>query len=231
MKTRLKAESRLERLNQVWTAVISLGKLETYENQQTLRVEGCRFFHLLLEGKIDMVSLSGTGKEWALFQAGPLCLVNDIPAISGIDNHVRYVCCGHVRTVRFESRLLREPSFFRSYPDLVRNLLTTVLHKMEFFLSYTIEQQESSGMERLCRLLVQLTGGEQGRFSIGMGQKECGLHIGMHPASFSRLVTGLRRQGILGAFTRHSLEILDAGRLRLLAGEMPGTGLTPGGGR
>lgn len=46
-------------------------------------MEGCRFFHLLLEGNIDMVSLSGTGKEWTLFQAGPLCLINDIPAITG----------------------------------------------------------------------------------------------------------------------------------------------------
>ena len=118
--------------------------------------------------------------------------------------------------------------FFRSYPDLVRNLLTTVLHKMEFFLSYAIEQQESSGLERLCRLLVQLTGGRQGCFSIGMGQKECGLHIGMHPASFSRLVTGLRRRGILGAFTRHRLEILDADRLLQIAGGMSGTDLAPG---
>lgn len=228
MNRRTQAEFWLERLNQAWEAVIPLGKLETYEDQETLRVEGCRFFHLLLEGNIDMVSLSGTGKEWTLFQAGPLCLINDIPAITGIDNHVRYICCGQVRTVRFESRLLRDPSFFRSYPDLARNLLTTVLHKMEFFLSYAIEQQESSGLERLCRLLVQLTGGRQGCFSIGMGQKECGLHIGMHPASFSRLVTGLRRQGILGAFTRHRLEILDADRLLQIAGGMSGTGLAPG---
>ena len=172
MNRRTQAEFWLERLNQAWEAVIPLGKLETYEDQETLRVEGCRFFHLLLEGNIDMVSLSGTGKEWTLFQAGPLCLINDIPAITGIDNHVRYICCGQVRTVRFESRLLRDTSFFRSYPDLARNLLTTVLHKMEFFLSYAIEQQESSGLERLCRLLVQLTGGRQGCFSIGMGQKE-----------------------------------------------------------
>lgn len=228
MNRRTQAEFWLERLNQAWEAVIPLGKLETYEDQETLRVEGCRFFHLLLEGNIDMVSLSGTGKEWTLFQAGPLCLINDIPAITGIDNHVRYICCGQVRTVRFESRLLRDTSFFRSYPDLSRNLLTTVLHKMEFFLSYAIEQQESSGLERLCRLLVQLTGGRQGCFSIGMGQKECGLHIGMHPASFSRLVTGLRRQDILGAFTRHRLEILDADRLLQIAGGMSGTDLAPG---
>ena len=128
MNRRTQAEFWLERLNQAWEAVIPLGKLETYEDQETLRVEGCRFFHLLLEGNIDMVSLSGTGKEWTLFQAGPLCLINDIPAITGIDNHVRYICCGQVRTVRFESRLLRDTSFFRSYPDLARNLLTTVLH-------------------------------------------------------------------------------------------------------
>lgn len=103
MNRRTQAEFWLERLNQAWEAVIPLGKLETYEDQETLRVEGCRFFHLLLEGNIDMVSLSGTGKEWTLFQAGPLCLINDIPAITGIDNHVRgrsarYVlragCCG-----------------------------------------------------------------------------------------------------------------------------------------
>ena len=228
MNRRTQAEFWLERLNQAWEAVIPLGKLETYEDQETLRVEGCRFFHLLLEGNIDMVSLSGTGKEWTLFQAGPLSLINDIPAITGIDNHVPYICCGQVRTVRFESRLLRDTSFFRSYPDLARNLLTTVLHKMEFFLSYAIEQQESSGLERLCRLLVQLTGGRQGCFSIGMGQKECGLHIGMHPASFSRLVTGLRRQGILGASTRHRLEILDADRLLQIAEGMSGTDLAPG---
>ncbi len=115
MNRRTQAEFWLERLNQAWEAVIPLGKLETYEDQETLRVEGCRFFHLLLEGNIDMVSLSGTGKEWTLFQAGPLCLINDIPAITGIDNHVRYICCGQVRTVRFESRLLRDPSFFREY--------------------------------------------------------------------------------------------------------------------
>ena len=94
MNRRTQAEFWLERLNQAWEAVIPLGKLETYEDQETLRVEGCRFFHLLLEGNIDMVSLSGTGKEWTLFQAGPLCLINDIPAITGIDNHVRYICCG-----------------------------------------------------------------------------------------------------------------------------------------
>ena len=82
MNRRTQAEFWLERLNQAWEAVIPLGKLETYEDQETLRVEGCRFFHLLLEGNIDMVSLSGTGKEWTLFQAGPLCLINDIPAIT-----------------------------------------------------------------------------------------------------------------------------------------------------
>ena len=50
----------------------------------------------------------------------------------------------------------------------------------------------------------------------------------MHPASFSRLVTGLRRQGILGAFTRHRLEILDADRLLQIAGGMSWTDLAPG---
>lgn len=116
MNRRTQAEFWLERLNQAWEAVIPLGKLETYEDQETLRVEGCRFFHLLLEGNIDMVSLSGTGKEWPLFQAGPLCLINDIPAITGIDNHVRYICCGQVRTVRLRAGCCGIRLFFAAIP-------------------------------------------------------------------------------------------------------------------
>lgn len=50
MNRRTQAEFWLERLNQAWEAVIPLGKLETYEDQETLRVEGCRFFPCCWKG-------------------------------------------------------------------------------------------------------------------------------------------------------------------------------------
>ncbi len=71
MNRRTQAEFWLERLNQAWEAVIPLGKLETYEDQETLRVEGCRFFHLLLEGNIDMVSLSVPARNGPCSRPGP----------------------------------------------------------------------------------------------------------------------------------------------------------------
>lgn len=214
-------DHRLEGLNALWLSVVHLGTRERYASGARLAVRGCRFFYLILNGRITMICLNGKGEEWGMFHAGPLCLVNELPAITQVDNHVSYVCRGEVEAVRFESGLLRDPAFYAQYPGLILNLMMTVNHKRSFFFCYSLDIVRDTAIERVCGLLVRLTHGQEGSFSVGIGQKELGTQIGLHPTSVSRVIRRLRREGIIGAFTKRRLEIFDSDELRRWSLKVP----------
>jgi cyclic nucleotide-binding protein len=207
-------DHRLEGLNAPWLSVAPLGKSGRHAPGARLPVRGCRFFYLILKGRITMTCLNGKGEEWGMFHAGPLCLVNELPAITQVDNHVSYACRGEVEAIRFESALLRDPAFYAQYPGLILNLMMTVNRKLSFFCCYSLDIVRDTAFERVCGLLARLTQGQGGSFSIGLGQKELGTQIGLHPTSVSRVVRRLRKEGIIGAFTKRRLEILAPDALR-----------------
>lgn len=211
-------ERSLERLNAPWLDAVCLGEKEQYLPHACLRVEGCRFFHLILSGRIAMQCLNAAGREWTLFEAGPLCLVNELPAVSQVNNHVSYRCLEQVQSVRFEHSLLSDPEFYREYPELVLNLMTTIRRKLFFFSDYASAAVEGFALERICRQLVRMTSGRAGIFCTGQGQKELAVQAGLHPSSVSRIIRQLRERNIVGAFTRRRLEILQPEALAMLAG-------------
>lgn len=211
-------ERSLEQLNAPWLAAVCLGEKEQYLPHDCLRVEGCRFFHLILSGRIAMQCLNAAGREWTMFEAGPLCLVNELPAVSQVNNHVSYRCLEQVQSVRFEYSLLSDPEFYREYPELVLNLMATIRRKLFFFSDYASDAVEGFALERICRLLVRMTDGRAGTFCSGQGQKELAVQAGLHPSSVSRIIRQLRERNIVGAFTRRRLEILQPEALAMLAG-------------
>ena len=170
-------ERSLEQLNAPWLAAVCLGEKEQYLPHDCLRVEGCRFFHLILSGRIAMQCLNAAGRDWTMFEAGPLCLVNELPAVSQVNNHVSYRCLEQVQSVRFEYSLLSDPEFYREYPELVLNLMATIRRKLFFFSDYASDAVEGFALERICRLLVRMTDGRAGTFCSGQGQKELAVSV------------------------------------------------------
>lgn len=211
-----KVPIRIQGLNAQWRALAHLGLERTYARHSTINMHGCQYFHLILQGSVNMVRLAENGEEWDLYQAGPDCLINDLPAISHLDNYVTYYCIEPVHTLQFPAALLEQELFYQQYPDLALNLLHTVMHKLSFFFSYAAHIAPALAEERICVFLYNMLPERSPAVTIHpkINQVQLAARCGLHPTTVARVLRKLRRAGIIGAYTKNKLEILKPEKLR-----------------
>ncbi|MFQ3621483.1 MAG: Crp/Fnr family transcriptional regulator [Spirochaetales bacterium] len=119
----------------------------------------------------------------------------------------------------FFPRKILEGFIFPKYPELFKNLTSFLAYKVGVLLHHLCDLQSTDLQGKVCRLLCDLAQYGKNRSEIypHITQQEMAIALGMHRATFNRIISQLRDAGILGQVTKKRIQILDLERLVQLA--------------
>lgn len=173
-------------------------------------------FSFLDRGEVRLLSLSEGGKERIVLYVHAGCLFREIVFMHDSPLHPASLTAQEpCEVINFPRALLDDPAFGREYPALMSNLVHSLGAKAGAFFSQITERVEVPPQTQVCRYLHWLAESRR-EGAAGCSQSELALVLGLHRSTVCRIVSDLRDMGILGAFTRNTLEILDAEALARL---------------
>ena len=203
-------EIRLEHLNKPWLDVLHMGTRTHFRKGYVVRSMGESGFFLLTRGQVRLTYVGNEGQERGTLFLGNNCIFNEIPAMGQAYCSTSFCCMDAVEAWRFEAELLLNVDFISQYPHLIVNLLQSLARKSGLFFQQLSARCCSTSMSQVCAMLLELSEAPMPR----MSQSEVAAVLGLHITTVARLIRALRDEGILGKFTKSSLEILDMERLR-----------------
>ncbi|MFQ8888596.1 MAG: Crp/Fnr family transcriptional regulator, partial [Bilophila wadsworthia] len=141
----------------------------------------------------------------------PGCLFREIVLLHVSPSHpASLVALEPCEVYNFPRTLLDDAEFVRRHPALMSNLVHSLGAKAGAFYSQITESVELDPQTQVCRYLHRLADERRTRVvNPGVSQSELALVLGLHRSTVCRIIRTLRDRGVLGHFTRCSLEILD----------------------
>ncbi len=200
----------------IWESVISYGtRLTIKENQQLFgtgeRING---IYYIQKGILRLESYSPDGNQAILLYVPEKNLFGDAAYFNGMPVYALYRAVID-SVVYFFSRELLESVLFPKHPELQRNLTSFLAYKVGVLLHHLCDLQSTDVRGKVCRLLCDLAqyGKNKAEIRPHITQQEMALALNMHRATFNRIISELREQGILGKVTKKRIQILDLNRL------------------
>lgn len=204
----------------IWEKVISYGTRITIKQDQQLFGTGERIngIYYIQAGILRLESYSPEGNRAILLYVPEKNLFGDAAYFNGMPVYAIYTAVID-STVFFFPRSILEEIIFPKYPELQRNLTSFLAYKVGVLLHHLCDLQSTDVRGKVCRLLCDLVQYGKNRAEIypHITQQEMALALGMHRATFNRILSELREQGILGKVTKKHIQILDLNRLVHLA--------------
>lgn len=179
-------------------------------------------FAYVRKGCLHTIMRMADGAERLKLVIDEGCLVYEAWCAAG---SCERACHHHVRTgaelVCFDGRLLHQPAFQVAHPELIANALRSACTKYSMFDALLDVAYKKTAVEKVAWYLAKLCErkGMSARFSSRLSQGEVASLLTISTASMKRAVSALKEEGILGSFTRASVDILDRERLFARAGE------------
>lgn len=206
--------------NGAWKNVLHLARRQFFPKGHPLLPDeaSVRDFYYIEQGRVRITYASQEGRERSMLVVESGTLFNESSALTGYDNpDSQYLCLEDSTLWRFSGTLLGDPTFVRGHPDLIINLMRSLAGKtliMHEHLSYTGTGRAVVQLSRYLLRVMENHG--TATFPPGLTQQELADTLGIHRATLVRCIHTLRSQGVLGAFTRSRVEILDPQALREL---------------
>ncbi len=204
-------------LNLPWERILHLGIPVSFVSKQIFSVVGTnpgQGFYYVRKGRIRLSYITPNGQEKVLFYVGRGTLFNEIPTMSTIASCV-FTCMEPVSAVFFKTSFVRSHQFIAQYPDIMLNWVEAVSEKNNIFFNQICNAGLYDSFGNVCRLLCRmfLHSQQNGKVVPQLSQQECASLLGIHRGSLHKALTRLKKEGIIGNYTRRSLEIIDADRL------------------
>jgi CRP-like cAMP-binding protein len=203
---------RIRDLNSPWRSVLHLGQRQMVgKSYQWEDDPETSTFSFLEKGRVRLLNLSETGKERIVLYIEPGCLFREIVLLHVSPSHpASLVALESCEVYNFPRTLLDDAEFVRRHPALMSNLVHSLGAKAGAFYSQITESVELDPQTQVCRYLHRLADERRTRVvNPGVSQSELALVLGLHRSTVCRIIRTLRDRGVLGHFTRCSLEILD----------------------
>ncbi|ACS78478.1 Crp/Fnr family transcriptional regulator [Maridesulfovibrio salexigens] len=218
-----KAFFSIEGINSIWEAVLDKAVQSSLPKDHEIEANHPDYFFFLLKGAVKLSCLSESGQERVVMRIGPGTLFNEVSHIhtSLFQSHSLHTLEECV-VARFPKSILEDKDFFRQNPELACNLIHSLGIKAGAFFAQLFDSGLLEVSTRVSRSLYQLwqENGESESFSPGLTQSDLASTLGVHRSSLCRVIKALRQQGIIGKFTKTTLEILDPEALSREAGGM-----------
>ncbi|MCF8039940.1 MAG: Crp/Fnr family transcriptional regulator [Desulfohalobiaceae bacterium] len=201
--------------NRIWKEVLDLGTPCTFPERHVQPGIPGEGFYFIKKGTVRLAYTSLAGQERIVLIIGQDSLFNEIPALkSQVTPGVGFHCIEKVEAYRFPASLLTDTEFISTYPHLISNLLQSMAMKSAMLFSHATEGIFSSTTSRLCQILLSMARDQK---DSGLSQTDVANMLGVHQTTIARAVRTLRKQSIIGRFTKNELQVLDEERLKAIA--------------
>lgn len=204
----------LREINSPWREILHQGRKLLLPRGHREACGGSHFY-LILSGLVRLDFAERAGWCGSSLYMGPGCLFNEVPILH-MDpvTHAEFICMLDTEAWAFPGDLLSDEEFFAEHPRLAINLMRSLAGKADGFFTHLMYARGASALCRICGMLVRLAGAGGAQ---RMSQSELAMMLGLHPTTVARHVRTLRERGVIGAFTKSRLEVLDMDELHRLA--------------
>lgn len=206
----------LKEKNSIWRNALHLG-IRQKVSKGFLWCFDSTTFSFLDKGTVRLEGASSSGKQRIAFYIESGCLFRETNSSSsntaqGVGYFIAMEDCV---VYQFPIALFEDLNFIRENPDLVANCLTTLKQKSSILFFSLVSNNENISDGVVGRYLLSLAekhGADT--FRPDISQSELASIMGLHRSTVCRVIKTLRKEGILGSFTRYQLEILDRKKLQ-----------------
>ena len=202
--------------NSVWRSILSQGEyLPLDKGRCWTECPGNDRFAFLDKGLIRLSSLGENGSERIFLHIGAGCIFGELSCMHVAPlSTASFLAMEPCEVYLFPKSLLEDRSFTLLHPELMMNLVQSLILKAGAFFGQIEERVGLSPENLVCRYLFRLPEEGSGHLRPRFSQSDLALALGLHRSTVCRVLHDLRERGILGEFTRTKLEILDREGLR-----------------
>ena len=218
---------RILRQDSPFEAIFDQGKRFIFSKGHNLYMDG-RFddiFFYINRGCVSLFHDMPGGKSVQIIQffegntfATSVAMVSDWTSFRTFN--LRYFFPVETEAWCFPKSLIVDEEMIRRYPQVIVYVLRQQCIKTLIMHSNFTMRNEDSAEKMLCNFMVNmfLAKGSQGELCPEISQTALAAALGIHRTTLNRALRKLRKQGIVGEFSRNRLEVFDMEKLKKLAG-------------
>jgi CRP-like cAMP-binding protein len=207
----------LQDLNKPWEQLLHTGYNISFPAGSVItgvgrRKEDNRLF-FIKQGRVCLSHIAANGEERILMYLGRNCMFAEAPMQhDGMD--CIFTCVEDVRAVSWPRKIL-DADFAARHPEQILNLLCSLSRKSRIFSGRLCELHAFDALGLVCRALYSMYLHSDGkkRPVPNLTQLELAAYLGIHRSSLHLVMSRLRDEGIIGAYSKSRMEVLDPDRL------------------
>ncbi|MDL2307215.1 Crp/Fnr family transcriptional regulator [Desulfovibrio sp. OttesenSCG-928-C06] len=199
-----------------WEALRHLGTEATFETNAIIadgNVAPELFY--LHKGTVKFIALSRDGQEKVLYYCPPGSIFGEGPAIIQSTLAHIYVAMEKCVVYKFDFYKIL-PILQKDHPDNMYSLLYAIAYKATMHArnisTLTLLDSETQVARTLYGMIISSGGNRKIRPAIT--QQEIANILGLHRTTLTRILSGLKRDGILVKYTKNTLEVTNVELLR-----------------
>lgn len=210
---------RIVGLNLCWEEVLHLASRRLFEKDAVIPHTRWRGMYYIARGAVALSYIAACGRERLTLRVGPGCLFNEARTVSSYEPGVVFHCLEPTVIWRFPEELLQDEAFLAAHPRQVASLLHSMGIKILIHYTFLADMGTGSRESHVCRFILNLSrqNGNARRFPCPMRQQDVAALLGIHRATLARILRQLRDKGVIDAFSRREVVILDPRQLEELA--------------
>lgn len=205
----------------VWKEEAANGVPRTFCQGETFSFDGLESadFMYIVRGAVALNYLEVNGKSKCQLICRQNTLINEAHIITGQAlNKIAYTPLSTLETLAFSAEKYSRAKLYER-PDLLFSMAYSqsikLVHANMLYDAISVR----SKLQLICWYLLRLSEqhNNSNSFTPEVSQAQMSMLLGINPRTFNRYITFLKDEGIIGRFTKRSLEITHRERLRLLS--------------
>ncbi len=208
-------------LNLPWERVLHLGVPVTFVPRQVITVSAATAssgFYYIRKGRVRLSYIAPNGQEKVLFYLGKGTLFAEIP-IMVISADCIFTCMDEVAAVLFKKKEVTSLQFAKEHPELMLNWIESSCIKSGNFFNQLCNSGLFDAFGNVCRLLysMALHSPDPRRLVPQLSQQELASMLGIHRGSLHKALTRLKKENVIGDYSKRELRIYDLDLLKYYA--------------
>ena len=195
-----------------WQQVLAFGRRMELSKNQTLFGEGTpvKGLYFNQKGVLRLISIDQDGREAILFYVTENNLLGEAALFNGMPVYAFFKAVEDCTLYFFDEDIVRS-QILPQYPHLTQNLLEYLAFKVGVLLHHHCEIINPDVRGKVCRLLYDMCrySGLQHRFAPKITLQEMATALGLHRATFSKVITDLKKESIIARATKKEIVVLD----------------------
>jgi len=195
-----------------WLEVLDLAQRIELPRNETLLGEGEMVDGLYFnrKGILRLNSVAEDGREAILLYVTENNILGDAALFNGMPVYALFTAVEDCTLYFFKRETVLE-QIIPSYPALTQNLFEYLAYKIGVLLHHHCEMVNTDVRGKVCRLLYDICrySGLKNRFDPKISQQEMATALGLHRATFSKVINDLKKESIIETATKKEIVILD----------------------